>query len=509
MGFKTKTEATFSLLQISTVSTMEGLQAMLQQHMQQQMEMQKQMMLAMAKLTNASPPEAPKTPVFGTPVLPPPPKRLRGREKSPQRRSPRRKQDDLPRSNQISTFESNKKKEKLKRTLSWSEIFKSGQRTRKSQKAQMLRKQVGLAIVDLDEELLRGDFHDLSDKTKSGLKMNRDRFFDRVAPIVHNLACTVFVEESDDPELPGRCLDMARDIMRKKFQYQAEASEVVKFKQTCGKTNAKRGSLAATKIKKRTKRETNSKKTKRKLIVVPPKEQDAADLDADALDSLFEDEVSYTCVGCGESLPSLTLCYPKTSVKKESGQYHCKRCYDKGNKLINLCQSEIETDKAKKKSNNQKQKKSTKRVNKTKGKTTVYRLHDRVLAQYPGYGSTWFKAEIFGRYRGKFNVYYLDDGTVQKAVAAKDLRSPELSQALLKPKQTKEWAAKSRTDFLNHPFKSKKAGAGTWQATSLGKRNHVNKYVCERVDGNDKTTTPIRLEVHHVRRLLSKKNISS
>ena len=51
---------------------MEGLQAMLQQHMQQQMEMQKQMMLAMAKLTNASPPEAPKTPVFVTPVLPPP-----------------------------------------------------------------------------------------------------------------------------------------------------------------------------------------------------------------------------------------------------------------------------------------------------------------------------------------------------------------------------------------------------------------------------------------------------
>ena len=128
-------------------------------------------------------------------------------------------------------------------------------------------------------------------------------------------------------------------------------------------------------------------------------------------------------------------------------------------------QSEIETDKDKKKServaaNNQKGKKSTKRVNKTKGKTTVYRLYDRVLAQYPGYGSTWFKAEIFGTYRGKFNVYYLDDGTVQKAVAAKDLRSPELSQALLKPKQTKEWATRSRTDFLNHPFKSKKAGAG-------------------------------------------------
>ena len=130
-----------------------------------------------------------------------------------------------------------KKKEKLKRTLSWSEVFKSGQRTRKSQKEQLLRKQVGLAIVDLDEELLRGDFHDLSDKTKSGVKMNRDRFFDRVAPLVHDLARTTYVGESDDPELPGRCLEMARDIMRKKFQYQAQASEVVKFKQMCGKKN--------------------------------------------------------------------------------------------------------------------------------------------------------------------------------------------------------------------------------------------------------------------------------
>ena len=129
-------------------------------------------------------------------------------------------------------------------------------------------------------------------------------------------------------------------------------------------------------------------------------------------------------------------------------------------------------------------------------------MNDRVLAQFPGYGDRWFKAEIFGKYRGKYNVYYLDDGAVQKGVEEKDLRSPTESETLLKPKQTQEWAAKSRTDFLRQPFKWEQAGEGTWQATALGKRTHVNKYVCERVDGNANDKS-IRVEVFLVRQLLS------
>ena len=176
---------------------MKALQVMMQKQMEMQMEMQmkmqKQMMTAIAGLASA-PPQAPTTPAFTTPVLPKK-EPVKYEKKSP-RRSPRnankvspRRSPRLVHAKRSPSRRSPKvKTKKLKRTLSWSEAFKNKQRMSKPKHEQDLRKRVGLAVSVLDDELLRGDYHDLSDKTKSGLKMNRDRFFHKVAPIIHDLA---------------------------------------------------------------------------------------------------------------------------------------------------------------------------------------------------------------------------------------------------------------------------------------------------------------------------------
>jgi hypothetical protein len=124
-----------------------------------------------------------------------------------------------------------------------------------------------------------------------------------------------------------------------------------------------------------------------------------------------------------------------------------------------------------------------------------------VLAKFPGYGDRYFKAEIFGKYRGKYNLYYLDDGAELKGVDEGDLLPPDLSKKLLKPSESDEWAAKSRCDYLKKPFKSEQTGPGTWHATSVGKRNHVNKFICERVKGK-KGDKPVRLDVFDVYSLI-------
>ena len=130
---------------------------------------------------------------------------------------------------------------------------------------QDLRKRVGFAVSVLDEELFRGDFHDLSDKTKSGLKMNRDRLFDKVTPIVHDLATN-----PKEPADPAECLRLTQDVMRKRFVYEVDPNKVLQFKQHKGKSNNKR----AREAEKKTKRTKRQKNTKRKLVVVPPKEDE-------------------------------------------------------------------------------------------------------------------------------------------------------------------------------------------------------------------------------------------
>ena len=82
--------------------------------------------------------------------------------------------------------------------MSWSDAFKNSKRMKKPASVQKLRKRIGLKLGELDDQLLRGDFHQLSNKTKTGLKFDRDSFFDTVAPIVWDLTGT---PEDGDEEM--------------------------------------------------------------------------------------------------------------------------------------------------------------------------------------------------------------------------------------------------------------------------------------------------------------------
>ena len=355
---------------------------------------------------------------------------------------------------------------------------------------QNLRKALGLKLRQLDDDLFAGKFHDKSDTTKSGLKMNPDRFFENVAPLVYELTGTKNDCE-EDPGLPGRTLAMAKDIMRKKFRHHNEKLKAAKLKA---------GGASTSKSRKRP--------TKRKL----EPEIKFGSFTADDVNEFFQfdGDVAYKCLKCKKSL-SRDQCFSHN----ESKQYYCKKCFDKGNELVDLVHAEIAADKAAhttpKDSEGTKGKGAKGKGKGTKGKGTKgkgtkgkgtkgkgkgtkdtegFKLHDRVLCQFPGYGKKWFRAEIFGKYRGKYNVYYLDDGAEQKAVPFEKLIAPE----------EKGWVKKSRTDFLRKPFTSEQAGAGTWHATGLGKRKYVNHYICSRVDDKDGPT--IKLAVHYVRKLL-------
>ena len=301
---------------------------------------------------------------------------------------------------------------------------------------QNLRKTLGLKLHQLDDDLFAGKFHDKSATTKTGLRMNQDRFFESVAPLVYELTGTKDDCE-EDPGLPGRTLAMAKDIMRKKFRHHMQklkAAAVAGAKDRGSNetsSSAKTGGAAKSKPRKLP--------TKRKL----EPEIRFGSCTADDVHEFFQfdGDVSYKCLKCKKSLSRDQCC-----SHNESKQYYCKKCFDKGNELVDLVQAEIAADKAA----------HTTPINKgTKGKGTKgFKLYDRVLCQFPGYGKKWFRAEIFGKYRGKYNVYYLDDGTVQKAVPFDKLIAPE----------EKGWVKKSRTDFLQKPFTSEQAGAGTWHA---------------------------------------------
>ena len=350
---------------------------------------------------------------------------------------------------------------------------------------QNLRKTLGLKLSQLDDDLFAGKFHDKSDVTKTGLKMNKDKFFQRVAPLVYELTGT---EEDceEDPGLPGRTLSMAKDIMRKKFRHYNEKKKKEAKRRASEEAAGTKAGPA--------KSEPRKRPTKRKL----EPEIKFSSCSANDVQEFFQSpDVAYKCLKCGKSLT-----HDQCWSHNESKQYYCKKCFDKGNELVDLVQEEIACDKdAHTTGKGAKGTKGAKGAKGTKGKGTKgtkrkdtkrkgFNLHDRVWCQYPGYGKKWFRAEIYGKYRGNYNVYFLDDGAVQKAVPFDKLKTPA----------EEEWAKKSRTDFLQKSFMSEEAGEGTWHAIELGKRKYVNHYICSRVDDKDGPT--VKLHVYHVRALL-------
>lgn len=102
-------------------------------------------------------------------------------------------------------------------------------------------------------------------------------------------------------------------------------------------------------------------------------------------------------------------------------------------------------------------------------------LHTNVMALWPDENGEPFRAQIFGRYRGKYNLYFPSDGEVLKGVKQSTLQTP--------PKDV-SWAKLTRKQFLELEFLHKKhvkntpRKFGTFKVMKLGKGVNVNKYVC-------------------------------
>ena len=94
-----------------------------------------------------------------------------------------------------------------------------------------------------------------------------------------------------------------------------------------------------------------------------------------------------------------------------------------------------------------------------------------MLAQFPGYGNKWYHAEIYSKYRGKFHLYYLEDGSIQKNV----------EKDKFKPAGAQSWTKKSRSDYLNETFE-RPGEKGKWKAIQVGKGHRINKYGCKSVE---------------------------
>lgn len=362
----------------------------------------------------------------------------------------------------------------LKRTLSYETAFRQGLRKQKSTKERMLRKILGARLSPLEPALLRGDFHDSFNRFK------QDEFFDHVSPIVYSITGTP--EECSDDELPGKCMVMAKDIMKKKKRY-------------VDNKNSKRhntNDAQPPRKRKDTKNKTNDvqpprKRSRKKLILV---HHDGSDVDSD-VEKLFN--TSYNCCNCDTSL-ELNECYPVKSRKTPDTTTNllCLKCFNNTNAIldeVDLTNSKDKQDKLEQLPN-----KATKiKANKSGPK---YKVHDYVLSQFPGFGDEWFHAEIYSKYRGKYHVYFLSDGSHLKNVEEDALREAG----------TETWTALKRSDFLNKPFE-REGEEGKWHAVELGKSRRANKYGCKVVD-KPSSEKLVWLDVCEVQQLIRKQSSS-
>ena len=397
-----------------------------------------------------------------------------------------------------------RKPRSLKRTLSYEQAFKAGKRQQKTAKERMLRKMLNARLAPLEQQLMEGHFHDETDRFKL------DEFYETVSPIVYSV--TGPPDECSDEELPGKCMVMAKDIMKKRRQYLKHKGK------TKGKNSKKR---VADKISQQ--QPPNKRQRQRRKAIIIPKDS-ADNITAADVDSYFEESPnkSYNCSNCEKSISKLTNCYPEKSRKSpKTSELFCHKCFVNTNKIldaVDLTASEDKKTKAtalksnKKSGAKSKVPKSNKKsgakskvpksnsksgakskVPKSNKKQSKYKLFDYVLAQFPGYGKKWFKAEIFGKYRGKYNLYFLEDDSTLKHVAEDDLKDTG----------TKAWTKLKRTDYLNKPFKREGGQEGQWHAVEVGTKYRANKYGCRMV-GKPSSEKLVWISVCKVQQMIRK-----
>ena len=334
----------------------------------------------------------------------------------------------------------------------------------------MIRKLLGARLAGLE-------FHDKHNN------FQEDKFFNQVSPIV--LGITGTPESCSDEELPGRCIVMAKDIVQKRRQYQKRK----RSKRSNNKT--KKSPPKRSRILKKPPPRSAGSAGRRRRLVLPPR-------DDVPVDELFEvsddDDTSYNCRSCEVSI-TLKECYPEENRKKDKKNLYCLKCFDKTQAVLDCVDLSAQADKDSKMPPERK-KKGGKKGGRKKQKKVTQRLKvgDYVMAQFPGFGDEWFRAEVYSKYQSKFHVYFLEDGSHLKNVAGKSLKRADPGE---------EWTKMSRTDFLDKEFCS--ADGKKYITVELGRRQRLNKYGCKLVGSSAKL---VWLGVSEVQKLIRKQSSS-
>ena len=101
-----------------------------------------------------------------------------------------------------------------------------------------------------------------------------------------------------------------------------------------------------------------------------------------------------------------------------------------------------------------------------------FALWQRVLSEYTGFDGK-FPGEIYGRKLGLYNIYFLQDHTVETNVS---------EDKISKPPAGAKWAKLTRKDLINQTFQE---GSTKYTIIALGKGDNKHHYLCRTSTGKE------------------------
>ena len=333
------------------------------------------------------------------------------------------------------------------------------------------------------------------------------------------------VEHFDEDSLPDYAFQLALDVARKRRTYLMKKRCCTKLEPVSQKTDdvpkksegdAKRKAVASVKSAEAfAKRKAAAKK---KSVVC-----------------------SYTCSQCFKSLCKKDECFPLGS--HDSDFKYCEECFQKNDTIMKQYEEESQEYRRKNKKTMSPLKKkasikkaaaaaktaSRKKINAVAKKKVItssrkktaakrktaavkkktaaaekksFELNDNVLAKY---GRNWYAAQIFKvRGGGKYDVYFPEDRTILTTKYIKSVSIP-----------VPYWARMTRDDFVSMTFShaltkdAEDCGCdqhepGEYIIKSMGRDEHVNKYICNYVSRRKTTGIERTFDMGYVQRILLK-----
>ena len=101
-----------------------------------------------------------------------------------------------------------------------------------------------------------------------------------------------------------------------------------------------------------------------------------------------------------------------------------------------------------------------------------FALWQRVLSEYTGFDGK-FPGEIYGRKLGLYNIYFLQDHTVETNVSEDKISLPPAGA---------KWAKLTRKDLINQTFQE---GSTKYTIIALGKGDNKHHYLCRTSTGKE------------------------